>query len=285
MSEQFKLEVKPSLETLNVERLANPFEMINPVVKGQLQEFTKGTSETLRSVGKQILNLAPFKALPKTTMLNLVVHKLEKRDYTVNMDMQLPIPNGLISPLDEYAYLLQESWVVARDFAERSISRVDDYISTIISHPERLGHITETSLIEAMQFNESRIESFKLRMENSFSKTKQSELATFGQLFKRNKDFHSFGEAVILLAKDYDTRNNTQLKNHVDKLSEKSSLLHTKIKQGKININNSTAANIALVLHKTAVEVDFYASLCVLIEELILKFGEMLNSISDDLSA
>ena len=271
------MQLKPSLETLRLEALANPFEMLNPVVKAQLTAFSKNTSESFRTVGTKLLSLTKIYKVNDTLKFNVVKQQLSKSDYVEHTSIMLPVPEGLNIPLADYIDLLSNAWAMSRDFSEKSIDQVDTYLSTIISYPGRMGIVEETSMMEAIHFSTDKIEATKLTLDKAFDTKKPRQSIPYGELFERDKDFELAGDAIMSLAKDYGTRDNKKLTNKVNQLAEKASLLHTRVKQGKLNITTKTAENIASVLHQSATALEFYAALSQLIEEMISKFVTILE--------
>lgn len=277
--------VNPSLETLRLEALANPFEMLNPVVKAHLSAFTKSTAETMRSSSIKLLSLTKLHKTNNTLKYTVVKQQLSKSDYIEHTDIMLPIPTGLNIPLVDYIDLLSSAWVMSRDFAEKTIKYADEYVSTIIAYPGRMGHLEENSMVEVIPFHTDKIEAVKLTLDNAFEKTKPRQERCYGDLFARDKDFLDTVETYFQLSRDYGTRDNKTLVNRVNQLAEKSSLLHTRIKQGKLDITTKTAENLSRVLDLTAMEVEFYAAISQLIEEIMAKFSTILEVVNTRLSA
>lgn len=278
------LEFTPSLEAMKLETMANPFAMLNPVVKNHLKAFTKDTAGVLRQTGLKLLSLTKLHKYDLTLQTKVTIQKLNKSDYMDNASYMVPVPLGLNIMYRDYITQLQEAWIVSRDFAEQSIAKVDQYISTVLAYPDRLGVVEENAMVQAITFNTAKIDAYKLGFEKSFDNKHTVEMKPFGEVYSRNKDFEEVSNMVVTLSKDYSNRDNKKLNSLVNQLAEKSSLLHTRVSQGKLNITTQTAEHIATVLSQTAQEVEFYASVSQMIEELLGKYGDVVRTLDQKLA-
>lgn len=274
------LQLTPTLEAMSLEAKSNPFEMMNSMVKNHLKAFSKETSSQLRSTATKLLSLASITRNDIKLHGKIASNYINKQDYLTNASITLPIPMGLTLSYREYAEILSNAWVLSRDFAERSITQVDQYVSTLLAYPDKLGIVEENSMIQAIKFNTNDISLIKLKLEKAFDTKVNAETRPFGELFERNADFTSTIDTVAKLSNDYANRDNKKLNSQVNQLAEKSSLLFQRINNDQFNAKNKTASNIADVLHHTASEVEFYAAISQLIEDLLGRFDTAVKTIS-----
>lgn len=269
-----------NLGLVALESATNPFQMVSPVLKNQLQNILDKTSNDLQGVAKTFMQFDTY--LPVFFHDTSVINEVEKKPYSDMIAVNIPVPAGFVGKLDAYVTELSFIYSVFTDIVETTLNPADDYISMIIGHPEKIGSLFEEEQYKKIKTRKADMEAFRKMIAPMFSNDSSKEVYPFGKVFSRNTDFKLYCSHIKNLEKQYRNRELAKVSKMCEQISMKTDLLYTRMKQGKVTtLSNRTAGKIADLMYELALEVEFYAGVLNMIQIALQNYKNIIHYCGD----
>lgn len=251
------------------EETPNPFQIFTPGSKLSFSQITEKTYKGFNSIGKT--TLAPLVSFnPFSSDSRILRGLVDGNDYMDLAQINVVVPPGFKDDLLGYAKLLRSIFETVSELDTEVLEPVQQALTQTIGSNKEMGVATIDRYRHTVQFHTDDIAEFKESLKTHFNVDNSAETLRFASAFKRMRDYVVFNEELDQLIKLLKKSNTSAIANKVRDISESSNLLNLRLKQGKLeHLRDAQAEFITSILIQTASEVEFYAALLTMIQQLL----------------
>lgn len=255
----------------------NPFQMFTPGSKLSFSQITEKTYKGFTSISKGALTpLASFN--PFSSDARLLKGFVDSNDYLDIATINIVVPPGFKGDLLTYTQLLKRMFDIVAKLDEDVLAPVQDAVTQTIGSNKEMGVATIDRYRHKVLFHTNEITEFKTNLQSHFVVGDTNETIRFSKAFTRLRDYVMFNEELDKMGRVLKDSSTAKIAKRVQEISETANLLNMRLKQGKLeHLRDAQAEFVTSLLIQAATEVEFYAALVTMIQQLF-SVRENINS-------
>lgn len=255
----------------------SPFSLFTPEAKFSFSTLTEAVYKGFDRINKTTQNVA-LSFTPYTNEGRLISEFTESTTFLDTSSINIMVPPGFKGSLLNYSKLLSNMFTVMSHLDEEVLEPTQNALAETVGSNKQMGIITMDKYSRDLLLHTDQIATFKNDLATFFDTDTTNETLKFPAAFDRFKDLEGFTEIIRELQKTIKKAPTADIAKRVEAISKSANLLNLRLKQGKLeHLRNTQAEFISSLLIKASTEVEFYAALVTMINQLFTVHSNMLE--------
>lgn len=255
----------------------SPFSMFTPEVKFSFSALTESVYKGFTKITKT----APLENLGFTPYTNdgkLISEFTDSGSFLDMNSVNIVVPAGFEGSLLHYSNLLLSMFTTLATLDDDVLKPTQEALSQTIGSKQQMGIIAMDTYRRDILLHTQAIDAFKADIKTFFNPESTGEVMKFTEAFDRFKDLELFSKKVAEIISVVNKAPTADISKRIDAISKTANKLNLRVKQGKLeHLRNTQAEFISELLVNAAQEVELYAALLTMIEQLISVHKNLLN--------
>lgn len=258
------MELEHQLRYISAESLGSSQHGASNPLRDTVRDFMAGIRSFVNTSNGNLNRARVSLFMPDRKLAN----EIQQRNYTDIQKVTVYIPVGMSAPWVEYLDHLMAAVRICTKVKTEVLDPAATYIAYLLSEPERLENALDSKHASAVKFHTEEIEAAKKGIASCFESKSQEPMTHYGRVFLQNREFEQVSQDIRAIVDAMAKVNTGDLVEAADAMGKNLDKLYIrmKTKPEDYRLSNVTANEMSDLIFKTAKELEFVASVAVMVQ-------------------